>query len=104
MYKFHYDYIKNKYNKKSKLLFIDTDSLMYESKTEDVYENFISDKEMFDFSNYSIKSKYYDNLNKLVYGKMKKESAGVAIIEFVGLKPKMYSFLVDNSEQKKKIA
>ena len=58
MYKFHYDYIKNKYNKKSKLLFIDTDSLMYESKTEDVYENFISDKEMFDFSNYSIKSKY----------------------------------------------
>ena len=35
---------------------------------------------------------------------MKKESAGVAIIEFVGLKPKMYSFLVDNSEQKKKIA
>ena len=77
---------------------------MYESKTEDVYENFISDKEMFDFSNYSIKSKYYDNLNKLVFGKMKDETAGVGIIEFVGLKPKMYSFLVDNSEQKKKIA
>ena len=26
---------------------------------------------MFDFSNYSTKSKYYDNSNKLVIGKMK---------------------------------
>ena len=38
MYKFHYDYIKNKYESKSKLLFTDIDSLIYETKTEDVYE------------------------------------------------------------------
>ena len=37
MYEFHYDYIKNIYDSKSKLLFTDTDSLMYEIKTEDVY-------------------------------------------------------------------
>ena len=36
MYKFHYDYIKNKYDNKSNLLFTDTDSLMYKIKTEDV--------------------------------------------------------------------
>ena len=36
MYEIHYDYIKNKYDNKSKLLFKDTDSLMYEIKTEDV--------------------------------------------------------------------
>ena len=42
MYKFHYDYIKNKYDNKSKLLFTDTDSLMCEIKTEDVYEDFSS--------------------------------------------------------------
>ena len=36
MYKFHYDYIKNKYDKNSKLFFTDTDSLMYEIKTEHV--------------------------------------------------------------------
>ena len=35
MYKFHYDYIKNKYDNKSKLLFTVNDSLMYEIKTED---------------------------------------------------------------------
>ena len=56
---------------------------------------------MFDFSNQSIKSKYYNDLNKLVIGKMKDETAGVAIKEFVGLKPKMYSFLVENNEHKK---
>ena len=57
---------------------------------------------MFNFSNYLIKSKHYDNSNKLVVGKMKDETAGVATEEFVRLKPKMYSYLVnDNSEHKK---
>ena len=70
-------------------------------KTEDVYEDFSSDKEMFDFSNYSTKSKYYGESNKLVIGKMKGKTGGVAIEEFVGLKPKMYSFLVNNNDYKK---
>ena len=61
MYEFRYDYIKNKCGNNSRLLFTDTDSLMHEIKTEDVYKDFSNDKEMFDFSNYSAKSKYYDN-------------------------------------------
>ena len=101
MYEFHYDYIKNKYDNKSKLLFTDTDILTYEIKTGDVYEDFSSDKEMFGFSNYWTKSKYYDSSNKLVIGKMKDKTRGVTIEEFVGLKPKMHSFLVDNIEHKK---
>ena len=44
-----------------------------------------NDKEMFDFSNYLTKSKYYDNSDKLVVGRMKDETAGVAIETFVGL-------------------
>ena len=52
-------------------LIADTDSLMYKIKTEDVYEDFSSHTEMFDFSNYSTKSKYYDDSNKLVTGSMK---------------------------------
>ena len=52
---------------------------MYEIKTEDVYEGFNSDKEMFDFSNYSTKSKYCDNSNKLAVCKMTDENAGVTI-------------------------
>ena len=72
---------------------------MYEIITEDVYEDFSSNKEMFDFSNYSTNSNYYNNSNKLV---MDNETVGVATEEFVGLKPEMYSFFVDdNSEHKK---
>ena len=56
---------------------------------------------MFDFIYYSTKSKYYDNWNKLVIGKMKDETGSVGIEEFVGLKPKMYLSLVDNNEHKK---
>ena len=79
-----------------------TDSLMYEIKNEDVYDDFSNDKEMFDFSNYSTRRKHYNNSNKLVVGKMKDETAGVTIEEFVRLKQKIYSYLVnDNSEHKK---
>ena len=67
---------------------------MYEIETENVYKDFRSDKEMFNFSNYSTKLKYYDNSNKLEAGKMKDETAGVAIEESLGLKPKMYNYLV----------
>ena len=80
MYEYHHDDLKNKNNNKPKLLFKDIDSLMYEIKTEDVSEKFSSDKEMFDFNNYSTKSKYYDNLNKLLIGKMKGETGGVVIL------------------------
>ena len=51
-------------------------------------------KKMFDLSNYSTKLKYYDNSNKSVVGKIKDETASVAIEESVGLKPKMYSYLI----------
>ena len=60
-----------------------------------------SDKEMFGFSNYSNKSKYYEDSNNLAIGKIKDQTGDVAIEEFLGLKPKNYSFLVDNKEHKK---
>ena len=46
---------------------------------------------MFDFSNYPKDSKFFDETNKKVIGKMKDEFGGVIVIEFVGLKSKMYS-------------
>ena len=83
-------------------LFTATGSLIYEIKTKDVYADFSKDKGMLDFSNYSTKSKYYDNSTRLVVDKMKDETASVAIKEFVALKPKMHSYLIDdNSEHKK---
>ena len=104
MYDFHYNYIVKKYGPKQKLLFTDTDSLAYEIKTEDFYQDINEDvPEKFDTSNFAknhpsgIKTGY----NKKVIGMMKDECGGKQITEFVGLRAKMYSYKVDKIEEKK---
>ena len=87
IYKFHYEYVKNKFD--AKLLFTDIDSLVYEIKGEDVHEVSYSDKHLFDFSNYPVNSKYYDATNGSVLGKMKDAFKGEPISEFIGSKSKM---------------
>ena len=42
MYDFHYNFIENNFD--TELLFTDTNSLTYEIKSEDVYEEFLSGK------------------------------------------------------------
>ena len=98
MYDFHYNYIRQKYNNKAKLLFTDTDSLTYEIEAEDVYQGFWNDKERFDNSDYPQNSPYYNKENKKVIGKFKDEAAGIPITEFVGLRSKMYSYIKDHKK------
>ena len=88
MYEFHYKYIKIKFD--AKLWLTDTDSLVYEIKTEDIYEDFYEDKNLFDFSDSPLNSKFFDPTNKKVPGKMKGKFKGKIISEFVGLNSKMY--------------
>ena len=83
----------------AKLLFTDTDSLVYEINDDNVYEQCFKDKDLFDFSGYPKDSVYYDISNKKVLGKMKDEFNETKISEFIGLKSKMYSLIsVDNRE------
>ena len=97
MYEFHCIYIKSKFE--AKLFFTDTYSLVYEIKTEDVYEDFFQDKNLFDFSDYPSHSKFFDPVNEKVIGKMKDEIKERKISEFAGLKSKMYSTIgVDDEE------
>ena len=98
MYDFHYNYIKQEYDSKAKLLFTDTDSLTYEIETEDVCRDFWNDKDKFDNSDYPENSSFYDNTNKKVIGKFKDEVASIPITEFVGLRSKMYSYMKDNDK------
>ena len=99
MYDFHYNFIKTNFN--AELLLPDKDSLTYEIKSENVFEEFFKWKELFDFTNYSKDSKLYDDTNKKVIGKMKDEYGGVIIDQFIGLKSKMYSIKkIDGSESK----
>ena len=98
MYDFHYNYIKQKYGSKAKLLFTDTDSLTYEIETSDAYQDFWNDKDKFDNSDYPQDSQYFNATNKKVIGKFKDEAAGIPITEFVGLRSKMYSYMKDNDK------
>ena len=101
IYDFHYNYIKQKYNNKVKLFFIDTDSLYYEIETNDVYQDFWNDKEKFDFSDYLENSKFYDKTNKKIIGKFKDETSSIPITEFIGLRYKMYSYIKNNDQNNK---
>ena len=73
-----------------------------DTETEDFYQDINKDiKRTFDTSDYPEKhpSGIKTGINKKVIGKFKDEVAGKQITHFVGLRPKLYSFKVeDNSE------
>ena len=105
MYNFHYNYIKPKYGEMAKLLFTDTDSLVYEIETDDFYKDISPDvREMFDTSNYpkNHPSGIETGVNKKVINMFKDEAGGKQIAEFVGLRAKLYSYRMDNGEEIKK--
>ena len=105
MYDFHYEYIKEKYGEKAKLLFTDTDSLCYEIETKDFYKDISPDVERwFDTSNYPSDhpSGIKTGVNKKVIGMFKDEVAGQIIEEFVGLRAKLYSFKTMGGKEEKK--
>ena len=105
MFDFHYNYIKKKYGDKAKLLFTDTDSLMYEIQTEDFYKDINGDvKVRFDTSDYppNHPSGIPAGCNKKVLGMFKDEVAGKIIDEFVGLRAKLYSYKMFEGEESKK--
>ena len=105
MYEFHYDYIKPKYGDKAKLLFTDTDSLMYEIQTDDFYKDISGDvKDRFDTSDYpeNHPSGIPTGINKKVLAMFKDEAGGKNIKEFVGVRAKLYSIKMEDGEENKK--
>ena len=101
MYNFHYNRIKNKYGDRAKLLFTNTDSLMYEIETDNVYQDFWADRDRIDNSDYPENSPFYDKTNKKVIGRFKDEACGVPIVEFAGLPSKMYSYIKEKGQNNK---
>ena len=102
MYDFHHNHMMKKYGpEKAKLLLTDTDSLTYHIITEDLYQDMKQDQHLFDTSNYPKHHFLFSNDNKKVIGKFKDETGGLPIIEWVGLRVKMYSLLTDDGKEKK---
>ena len=92
MYDFYYNQLKKQYGEHCQLLYTDTDSLLLEIQTENVYEDMSRSAiaHLYDTSDYPNDHPHYSAANKKVVGKMKDECAGRLIAEYVGLRPKMY--------------
>ena len=102
MYEFQYDYMIPKYGNRIKLCYMDTDSYVYDIKTEDFYKDIAEDVETrFDTSAYSNNRPLPIGKNKKVIGLMKDELEGEIMKEFISLRPKMCSYKVGKSEPKK---
>ena len=105
MFNFHYNYIKEKYNNKAELMFTDTDSLLYHIRTDDFYKDIYYDiLDKFDTSDYppDHPSGIPTGVNKKVIGKFKDEVAGKQITHFIGLRPKLYTFKIEDFNTIKK--
>ena len=101
MYEFQYNYIWVKYGSGAKLLLL-TDNLVYETETDDIYEDFYEDRSLYDFNNYSKDSRFYDPVNRKVIGKIQEKVWGSIINAFVGLKSKMYPLVMRDGGKVKK--
>ncbi|MCG8405653.1 MAG: hypothetical protein MI923_10690 [Phycisphaerales bacterium] len=72
-------------------------------ETEDIYGELWEDKNLFDNGDNPKDSPFFSSTNKEVIGKFKDEAAGMPIVEFVGLRSKMYSYVKDNNKDRKEV-
>ena len=100
MYEFFYVHLKARYGKKCELIYRDTNSLILDIRTDDLYKDMQEYSWLYDTSNYPKDHLLYNDINKKALGKMKDECGGEVINEVVAVRPKMYS--VDLEGKKKK--
>ena len=95
--------MKPKYNDNVRLCYMDTDSFIMNIKTNDFYKDISDDVDnRFDTSNYEVKRPLPTGKNKKIIELMKDELGGQIIMEFIALRPKTYSYLIDNDKIDKK--
>ena len=75
---------------------MDTDSFIIHIKTEDFYKDIADVEKRFDTSNYDVNRPLLKGKNKMI-GLMKDELGGKIMTEFAALRPKIYSYLMDDS-------
>ncbi|KYM90050.1 hypothetical protein ALC53_01878, partial [Atta colombica] len=99
LYEFHREYMSPMYRDKCKIMYTDTDSLIYHIECDDVYKNMKHDIARYERLS-SRQRVWY--ANKKVLGLMKDENNGAIMAEFVGLRVKMYIMRVDGKKDTKK--
>src|SRR3954451_16275125 len=115
MYDFWYNHIKRKYGDRAKLCYTDTDSLIIEIETEDVYADMIEDADLYDFSDYPEEHPLLEKLppdqwvilpdgtrelkNMKVIGKWKDEFAGTRALRYAGNRSKSYALEAEDDHK-----
>ena len=103
MYEYWYDEMKPKYNDKIRLCYMDTDSFIMHIKTEDFYKDIADDVEKkYDTSSYTVERPLPVGKNKNMIGMMKDELGGKIMKEFIRLRRKCYSYLIEDGNVDKK--
>ena len=103
LYRFHYEYMQKRFKGVAKTLYTDTDSLVYLIKNVDVYDVMKKDIHEFDTSDYAEDNPFgMPRVNCKKLGLMKDELNGKIMLEFAGLRAKLYSMRIENQEFIKK--
>ena len=99
MYRFHYDFMKKHLSDKCKLLYTDTDSLVYVIYQHNIYNIMKNNIEEFDTSDYPEDNRFgIPRVNKKIPGKQKDECLGNIMTHFIGLRSKMYCVKVEGQK------
>ena len=100
MYQFWYGYVKPKYGEKAKQCYMDTNIIRAYIKTDDIYKDIAEDVEKrFDTSNYELDRSLLKGKCKKVIGLMKDELGGKIMKQFIRLRAKTYSYLIDDGSE-----
>lgn len=104
LYDFHYNHMLREYTSETaKILYMDTDSLIYDVQCDDIYDHIKKHSHLFDTSNYPENNQFNIELkNKKVLGKWKDENAGRIMTAFCGLRSKQYATQVEGVDADKK--
>lgn len=104
MYRFYYNYLKQRYGNTCRLLMTDTDSFLYQIKgtKSDLYLDMMDYMYLWDTSDYPPDHFLHSNVNKKTVSKFKDETNGIPIEKFCGLRSKLYVYQVKNQHDIKK--
>ncbi|XP_022183243.1 uncharacterized protein LOC111042849 [Myzus persicae] len=97
MYDYHYNVMQRHYNDKIRLMYTDTDSLVYRITTEDFYKDAIDNPILLnrmDTSNLPRDHPCYVGTRARIPGLFKDETEGRVMSEFVALRAKSYSYKI----------
>ncbi|XP_050066338.1 uncharacterized protein LOC126555457 [Aphis gossypii] len=102
MYDYHYNVMRRHYNDSIRLLYMDTDSLIYRIHTEDFYKDLVDYPallERMDTSNLPVTHPCYVGMRKKIPGLFKDETAGRTMYEFIALRAKSYAYKIEGDEK-----